>query len=268
MRRVVVVLTVGLLCVVAGPPGVAQAGPASSTCGQAASGDGSKAKPARATLALDGQAPELVTDQRFGRKTGERGLTLIFTVTGCEMADDEPAPQDPPSIYAPKTGDAIPEGALRLNGAPSVEDSRYVVRLKASSGSFDPGSYGGFVEIKAPWMNPARTPVTLSRSEDNFGWPLLCGAVGALLGFLVFALLHKFKHDKLLVSIPQFAIAGLVSVAAGAIAALVTNYSNQDVWVLGDNWWGAGGVGFAAATSGAMAVLLAPVFKTDTAANK
>jgi hypothetical protein len=115
---------------------------------------------------------------------------------------------------------------------------------------------------------PVRTPVTISRSEHNFGWPLVCGAVGALFGFVVFALLHKLKHDKLRVSIPQFVIAGLVSVGAGALAALVTNYSNQDVWVLGDNWWGAGGVGFAAATSGAMAVLLAPVFKTDSAANK
>jgi len=211
-----------LVCVAGARAGIAEAADP-LPCGEAA----------KAVLALDNQAPELVTERTFGKKTGE----------------------------------PIPEGALGLKAA-SVEGSRYVVRLKVSSDSVHPGSYTGFVEMKADWLTPIRTPVAVSRSEENFLWPLACGAAGAAVGFLIFMLLHAFKNDKLLVNSWQLVTAAVFSVGAGALAALITNYSNQEIWVLGDNWWGAAGVGFTAATSGAMAVLLAPVFMTDTAAHR
>jgi len=244
------------MCVAGAPAAIAEAADP-LPCGEAA----------KAVLALDNQAPELVTERTFGKKTGERGLTLIYDVTGCEMPEDAPPIQDPPAIFDAETGEPIPEGALRLKAA-SVEGARYVVRLKVSSHSVHPGSYTGFVEMKADWLTPIRTPVAVSRSEENFLWPLACGAAGAAVGFLIFMLLHAFKNDKLLVNSWQLVTAAVFSVGAGALAALITNYSNQEIWVLADNWWGAAGVGFTAATSGAMAVLLAPVFMTDTAAHR
>jgi hypothetical protein len=97
MKRAVVGLAIVLASVTVAPEGVAVIAPTTPPpCGQAPSTTvGDAFRPAKATLALDGHSDELVTDATFGRKTGTRLLTLVYSVTGCEMADTEPEPQQP-----------------------------------------------------------------------------------------------------------------------------------------------------------------------------
>lgn len=177
--------------------------------------------------------------------------------------ETEPEPRQPLRIYPAKTGDTIPAGVVALDGSPDVEGSRYIVHVKVSSDSFDPGSYNGFVEIKAPWLNTVRTPVSVSRSENRLWVPLGWGALGAVAGFVLFALLRFFRNNDLLVSRGQLALAALVSVIVGAVAVYATNYLNQDVWSSTDNAWAAIVVGFTASTSGVMTALLAAVWGAD-----
>ena len=261
----VVALAVGALSVTAVPTSLAQpAGTAEPLCGQAArAADGASPKVARAELALDGQSDELVTDATFKRGTGTRMMTLIYNVTGCEMPAKAPAPQQPLRIYPAKTGDQIPAGVITLDGSPDVEGSRYIVHLKASSDAFDPGSYNGFVEIKAPWLKTVRTPVTVSRSENRVLVPLGLGGLGAVAGFALFGLLRWYRKNDLLVSRAKLVLAGVVSVVAGAFAAYATNYLSQDVWSSAENARAALGVGFTASTSGVMTALLAAVWSAD-----
>lgn len=221
----------------------------------------------KATLSLDGESqdPTLVSDAAFGRKTGVKKMTLVYKITGCDAGDSEPAPQQPLRIYPPKSGDIIPDDALVLDGDPDIEGSRYIVHLKVSGKSFDPGTYGGLAEIKSGWLNAVRTPVTLSRSEDNRLVPLGWGALGALGGFGLFALTRLIKRNDLLVGRLALAAVLVVSVIAGAAAAYTTSYLDQDVWVSSENWWAALLAGFTGSTSGVMVGLLAAVWQQEKA---
>jgi hypothetical protein len=124
-------------------------------------------------LALDSRADELVVDAAFKRQTGTRKMTVVYNVTGCMLADTAPKPTTPLPTYPPKT-DQIPDGAIKLARAPSIENGgkRYLVPLTVESSSISPGSYGGMVEIASPVMNPVRTPLTISRSEHRLWVPL------------------------------------------------------------------------------------------------
>jgi hypothetical protein len=234
-----------------------------TACGEPPPGGGGSARPVKATLSLDGETkdPILVTDAPFGRKTDVKKMTLVYNVTGCEMGETEPLPQTPLRIYPPKSGDIVPDNALVLDGDPAIEGSRYIVRLKVSSETFNPGSYSGLVEIKAGWLNAVRTPVSISRSENRRRVPLGWGALGGLAGFLLFALMRKLKKNDLLVGRGLLIAVFGVSVTAGMVAAYTTSYINQDVWVSSENWWAALVAGFTGATSGVMVGLLSAVWK-------
>lgn len=233
-----------------------------TACGEPSPSGGGSARPVKATLSLDGQSqdPTLVTDAAFGRKTGVKKMTLVYKVTGCEMGETEPLPQQPLRIYPPKSGDIVPDNALVLDGDPDIEGSRYIVHLKVSSKTFDPGSYSGLVEIRAGWLNAVRTPVSISRSENRRRMPLGWGALGGLAGFLLFALTRKLRKNDLLVGRGLLAAVFVVSIIAGMVAAYTTSYINQDVWVSSENWWAALVAGFTGATSGAMVGLLGAVW--------
>jgi len=229
---------------------------------KAASESNTCSKTAKATLALDGKADELVVDAPFKRQTGTRKMTLVFDVSGCTLADTAPRPTEPLPIYAPKTGDQLPDDAIKLERAPSIENKgkRYLVPLTVDSSSITPGSYGGLVEIVSPVLSAVRIPVTVSRSEDHWWVPFLWGALGAVGGFGLFAALRFFKGNNLRVSVLLLAVAAVISVIVGAIAALTTSYLNQDVWTSSSNAWAAVAIGFAASTSGVMTALLAAVW--------
>ena len=253
MKRACLALTVCLSAVPAAPAALAQPPQGDlPKCGQGA----------KATLAFDGQRDEVVTDAAFGRDKDRESLTLIYKVSGCTLTADEAVPQDPPQIFGQKTGDEIPEGAITLRGEPEFEEASYVVRFNVSS-EIDAGSYAGFVQVKAPWLNTVRTPVTVSRSENQIWKPLLLGAAGAVVGFLFFAVARLLKGNDLLVSRTLAIVAGVVSIGAGAVAAFTTNYLGQDVWTWSQNWPETLGAGFSASTSGVMVALLAAVWKAD-----
>jgi hypothetical protein len=222
----------------------------------------------KATLALDGKADELVVDAAFKRQTGTRRMTLVYNFSGCALADSAAEPTTPLPIYPPKAGDQMPDGAIELARAPSIESggTRYLVPLKVESTSISPGSYAGLVEVASPVINPVRTPLTISRSEHRLWVPLLWGVLGAVGGFALFAALRLFKGNNLRVSRPLLAVAAVISLIVGAIAALTTSYLNQDVWTQSSNAWAAVVIGFTASTSGVMTALLAAVWE-DPAPN-
>jgi hypothetical protein len=217
---------------------------------------------ARGTLVVVPKADELVVDVAFKRETGTRHMTLVYDVTGCTLDDEARRPAEPPAIYPPKTGDAIPDGAIQLARDPSIENGgkRYLVPLTIQSSAIDPGTYSGLVETRSSVLNPVRSAVTVSRSEDNFWIPIAWGLLGAVGGFGLFSALRLFKRNDLRVNGWLLALAAVISLVVGAVAALTTSYLNQDVWTSGQNAWAAVVIGFTASTSGVMTALLAAVW--------
>jgi hypothetical protein len=258
-----------LLLAIVSPPSLAK----QHTCGYKPK-NGTKTK---ATLALADQDPETVAGATYGRRTGERQMTLVYTVTGCRLVDGLAAPASPPPIGPPKdqAGNTIPFGVIRLDGAPEVDGNRYIVRLivstrpaaiihsgdRAVEPSFDPGTYAGFLHLNAPWMRRVGTPIAISRSENQRALVAGLAVAGAVAGFLVFWALHWFADAALLVGRPRFAFAGLASIVIGAGTAYSTNYLNQGVWTFESNWQALLTAAFTSATAGPLvAGLLAKVY--------
>jgi hypothetical protein len=225
------------------------------------------AQPVQATLALADADAETVTAALYGRHTGDRQLTLVYTASGCRLTGTLPAPRDPPFVGPPKDDKVgtIPNGAIRLNGPPEVDGNHYIVRLQVSSRRFDPGTYAGFLDLNASWMHRTGTPVAISRSENR--WLLVLGValLGAFGGFVVFMLLHAFSRANLLASGSRVAIAAVLSVGLGSYVAYTTNYLNQDVWTLGANTLALLTAAFTAATSGHLITGLLGKVYDDTA---
>jgi hypothetical protein len=191
-------------------------------------------------------------------------MTLVYRVTGCELADSEPAPAQPLRVYDSNgPGDPLPDGVVKLDGDPSIETASYVVHLKVSSDDFDPGSYSGLVEIRADWLNTVRTAVTISRSENRISVPLLWGALGAVAGLVVFVLPHWLRKDGPQVSRARLAVVVALGIIAGTLSAFVGNYINQDIWTASANWWATAVIGFTGATSGVMAALWGVVWPSN-----
>jgi hypothetical protein len=224
-------------------------------------------QPVKATLALADTDPETVTAALYGRTTGAKQLTFVYTVTGCQLTDTLAPPEDPPPIGPPKDNKVatIPKGAIRIEGRPEVDGNQYVVHMQAFTAPprysdartkksiaprFDPGTYGGFVHLKATWMHRTGTPVAISRSENRWLFVLGAAALGALGGFVFFMLLHAFSRSQLLASPAKVAIAAVVSVGVGTYVAYTTSYLNQDVWSFGANTIALLTAAFTAATSG------------------
>jgi hypothetical protein len=260
VKRASVALAAAVISFGAGGTALAQEPVPLAPCGSIPeTKGGGPARPVKATLALDGQSEELVSDASFERSTGTELLTLVYNVSGCELTGSEAGPRL--RMYPPADGERIAPGVIALDGDPSIETSRYIVHLKASSGAFNPGTYAGFVEIKAAWLNPVRTPISLSRSENNAMVPVGWGAAGGLAGFLLFAILRWFHSADLLVSRLQLGVAGVLAVVVGAAITYKTHYLNQDVWTSSANGTAAFVVGLTASTSGVMTALLAAVWR-------
>lgn len=281
MRRAVFMLACGaLVSLVGAAPALAAGEPECGTTPKGAS------EPVKATLALAGSHPETVTGAVYGRKTGPRPLTLVYTVTGCKLASGLAVPADPPTIGPPKDDKltTIPKGVIRLDGDPETDGNQYVVHMQVFtappqytdarlhetfSPRFDAGTYGGFVNLKADWMHRTATPLAISRSENRWKSVLLVALLGALGGFLFFMLLHAFSQAKLLATGWRIAIAGVLSVAIGAYVGYTTNYLNQDVWTFGANTIALMTAAFTAATSGQLVTgLLGKVYDDHTQLNE
>jgi hypothetical protein len=281
MRRLVIMLACGALVSLAGAAPAAAAGdPECGTISQGAS------EPVKATLALSETHPETVMSALYGRKTGPRPLTLVYTVSGCKLTSGLAVPADPPTIGPPKENEVttIPKGVIRLDGTPEIDGKQYVVHMQVFTDpppypdagldmsltpKFDPGTYGGFVNLKADWMHRTATPVAISRSENRWQVVLLVALLGALGGFVFFILLHAFSQAPLLATGWRIAVAGVLSVGIGAYVGYTTNYLNQDVWTFGANTTALLTAAFTAATSGQLVTgLLGKVYDDHNQLNE
>lgn len=248
-RRTMVIL----VCFVAGVLAAFPAPASAAVCGttEADSGD-----TIRGTLALDEE--DAVTDRVFHRDTGHKTLSLIFKVGGCVLAAD--APQPTLDVIPRKGSEELPANAVSLKRV-TPDGSTLDVLIDVDSGRFDPGSYGALVVLRAPEVATTRTPIAVSRSDNRWLIPALIGIVAALAGLALFTL-GQVARKATLASRRLLALVAGIAAVAGAVVVVV-NYTNQEVWTFGENWWSAAVTGFTGATSGVMAGLLGGVWKTE-----
>ena len=225
------------------------AAPSASAASECGSPDPKTQTTARGTLTLD---PDSVTAKAFKADTEPQKLLLRFKVTGCDLPADPPPAET--ELLAKTGAKDIPEGAITLVRAVS-DGSEYSLRLTADPNQFDPGSYGGIYELRAPYMVTTRTPIELSRSEDNVLVPLVIGVAGGLAGLAWFLLLSFAKGAKTRITRQHYFIVFGAAAVAGALAVFGA-YQSQDVWSFTSNWASALGAAFTGATTGAMATAL------------
>jgi hypothetical protein len=225
------------------------AAPSASAASECGSPDPKTQTTARGTLTLD---PDSVTAKAFKADTEPQTLLLRFKVTGCDLPADPPPAET--ELLAKKGAKDIPDGAITLVHA-VADGSEYSLRLTADPSRFDPGAYGGIYELRAPYMVTTRTPIELSRSEDNALVPLGIGVAGGLAGLVWFLLLSLAKGAKTKITRWHYVIVFGAAAVAGALAVYGA-YQSQDVWSFSANWASALGAAFTGATTGTMATAL------------
>ncbi len=129
---------------------------------------------------------------------------------------------------------------------------------------FDPGAYSGIILLDAPYLAANRTPIAVSRSEDNELVPAGLGALGGFVGVFWFLALKLVARNKLAISWWWLLLVVPLAVGAGVVAVL-NAYWDQDVWTSGENGWAALKAGFAGASTGSAVGLLTSIFQSPTA---
>jgi hypothetical protein len=224
-------------------PGAAQA----VTCGAAAGGGGGETT--RAVLTLDESSD---TDATFKRDTGTRAINLIYRAADCTFSGTEPRPTV--TILSAKDADELPPDAVTLMGT-TFDRTEMTLRLQVDSATFDPGTYGGVVETRAPYLVTTRTPITASRSVDDMWVPIGVGALGGLVALLWFGLTKAATRNQLAIAPIWLFVVLAGGVVAGAFTVWST-YMSQNVWTLDENATSALLAAFTGATTGAMGTLL------------
>lgn len=204
------------------------------------------------------------TDLRFERSTDPGTLSLIFRVTGCDLA---PGALEPTMtvLPPPRGGEKkVNDDAVEFKSAQADPHSIEVL-LDVDPDYVDPGSYGALIALRAPYIATTRTPISVSRSEPNALIPLGWGALWGVLGMAFFSLLRRIKRIPMTVSRRWLFFAGVVAACVGA-AVVYGNYLDQEVWAFEQNGLAAAGTGFSAGTSGVMTTLLGAMWGSDTGA--
>jgi hypothetical protein len=155
-----------------------------------------------------------------------------------------------------------PDEAVSLKAA-ETDGSDLILTLRVKPLAFDPGKNGGLIVARAPYLRANRTPVTVSRSENESWQPLGIGLLGAIAGFGWYAALKFLARNKLNVAWWWLIVAGTLAVVAGEYAAL-KSYWGEDAWAFDDNALAILGAGFTGASTGSIiaaigAIWLAPV---------
>lgn len=238
--RVGVVLCAALVAALGARVAAAAAAPCGAT-------DPSTRQPARGKLTLDEQS---ATSRDFKRSTKPGTLSLIYSISGCDLAAADPRPNL--LVIPAKGGNDIPDGVLTYKNV-EVDGSTLFVILRVDAQKMDPGSYAGIVILQAPYLASNRTPIGISRSEDRTWRVLGAGALAALLGLLWLLVPALAARTTLAISPWRLVPLCLLALGAGVVAG-ATNYFSQDVWTFGDNFRSMAGAAFVAASSGAIAV--------------
>jgi hypothetical protein len=208
----------------------------------------------RAALTLDSQSD---TTAVYKRKTGKRTLSFIFTASGCDLGTTQP---DPAWDVLPKQdADELPDGAVTFKKI-TPDGKNFRAEFTVDSAKFDPGSYGGIVELRAPYLVTNRVPIVVSRSDPRERLPLLIGAVAGLIAVAWFALTKAASREEL--AIPWWwVIFVLLAGSAFGAFAVWASWLDQDVWTWSDNKKAAILAGISGATTGSMATILGVVWK-------
>jgi hypothetical protein len=225
----------------------ADAAGAAVACGQV---DEATNRPARAILTLDEKTA--VTTRALKRSTKPKTLSLVFTVTGCELVEVSP----PPTLLVLPTpgGGELPDDALTLRRA-EVDGSTFFLSIQVDPAKMDPGTYNSIVIARAPYLASNRTPVTVSRSEDAEWKVLGLGVLASVAGLIWLLFLKVPAIDSSGFTRSRLIALCVLAVAAGTYAA-ASSYFSQDVWTFDDNFFSLASAAFLAATTGSVAALL------------
>jgi hypothetical protein len=207
---------------------------------------------AKAMLSVD---PDSVTTVAFRRSTDPQKLLVRFRVRGCDLRGEV---QRPTIDVLPKQNTTnVPEDAVSLDQT-LADGTDFSLTFLADPSKFSPGSYGGFIQVRADYLVTARTPISLSRSESNELLPLMLGVLG---GFVSLIWLFGLRLARGATS-PRLwhYVFGLAAAAVAGVIAVDTAYRAQDVWSFGDNAGSALVAAFTGATTGAMVAALAVLF--------
>lgn len=229
-----------------------------ATCGET---DPTTNKRVKGTLTLDSKS---VTNLSFKRSTEPAQLSLIFAVSGCEIEKGNVARPRIAVLPAADRKQFPPGGRPTLNNAETLDGSDLIVLLDVDPKLFDAGTYGGHVNVIGSYLTANSTPVTASRSEDDFWKPIAIGLVCALVGFVWFAALKLLSRAKLEVRWPWLIPVAVLAVGAGAVAAFIS-YWDQEVWTFETNAKATATTAFFGASTGAAAGLLATVWRAPAA---
>lgn len=235
-------------------------------CGQA---DPKTGQGAIGELTLDASSR---TDLVYKRSEGPRALLLVFDVKGCTLSRYRTMPSPQIIVTASNgPGDDLPPEAVRL-ARTAIDTHQIEYRFDLDTGALPPGSYNGAIEIRADYLQTARTPVSASRSEPDWHVPVLYGMLGGAAGIIWYMLVALSSS-----AVPtgttgrttaaHVVLVGLVGVVFGGVAGYGF-WHNQDVWTTDDNAWPTIVAGFTGATTGAVAALATQLIKFHSDAAK
>jgi putative flippase GtrA len=229
---------------------------AAITCGTSDSKTNATAK---ATLEVD---PDSVTTLVFKRDTDPQKMLIRFKTTGCVLPSDAAKPKI--DVLPKQNIRNVPDNVLPLRSA-VVDGSDYSLTFLANPTKFDPGTYGGFVEVRAPFLVTARAPISVSRSEsDELLRVIPLGVIGGIVSLVWFLGLHLAKGATTTIRWWHYPLAFLAAAVTGVIA-VDTAYRAQDVWSFSENGGSALVAAFTGATTGAMVAALAVLFPEPSA---
>jgi hypothetical protein len=249
-RRACFALVVSLLVLVGQGSAKAQT---ATRCGSV---DPKTKTAAQGTLKLDDASR---TSVAYKRSTAPRTLLLMFTVEGCTLGPQQRPTPRVEILPSNGPGGEIPAKALepirwRRNG------DELTVRLEIDTDELGPGSYDGAVQLTSGYLEPSRTPVAISRSENRVALPVTLGAAGGVVG-IVWAFLLAEASERIHAVRREWLLA-LVGAALGfGAAAGLGTWQDQDVWVFGENGWATFIAGIAGSTTGALATLTGLLIK-------
>lgn len=203
---------------------------------------------------------ESVTELAYKRETDPETLLLVFKVAGCEVAADA---SDPDIDVLPRKGSKqLPDSVVKLLRA-RPDGTELSLRFSVDAPKFEPGSYGALLETRGPYLVTSRTPISLSRSEDNWAKPFGIGAASGLIAILWFGLLKYFAREKLKIKWPWLIVVAIAAAIFGGLA-VASAWWDQDVWSVNENLKAAIVTGIAGATTGTMASLLGVVWQAPS----
>jgi hypothetical protein len=190
-----------------------------ATCG---SPEAEGAEPSVAALTL--KPGESTTEINSGRKTSERQLIFVFSVSECRL-------ESAAGIHAKVRSSDVGPSAF---GPEEIEldGSVLVVQIPVIPGNFDPGKHSAVVTVAGPTIATSISTVNLQRTENRWYIPALICVVAALIGLVWIAYTASLDVVGDLKVRAKYIPLALVAAIAGAYLIYKTNYLDAELWEL------------------------------------